>query len=312
MHIAEIVVAGRTRKKINGIESLVESIRTIGMLHPVVVNTRKELVAGGRRLEAAKRLGWNEVPVRVVDSLDDALAALTAERDENTCREPLTPTEMVEIGRRIEELEKPKAEERKAKSRAKPGEKIGTAQGEGNFPSPTNQAENGQNGKPSKGKTNDKVGSALGVSGKTYEKAKKVKEAAESDPQKFGDLPAKMDTESVHAAHEEMKARQEESEEETDPGEEFVESVEKLCRDIDQIVKRMKELKQSKFAYCMHIDSAVSQVEAARKSLWIGRPCHPCPYCEANEASGCKACGNTNRVNKGIRDRGLDAVGGVK
>jgi hypothetical protein len=36
-----------------------------------------------------RRLAWEETEVRVADSLDSATAALTAERDENTCRKEL-------------------------------------------------------------------------------------------------------------------------------------------------------------------------------------------------------------------------------
>lgn len=155
---------------------------------PVVVNTRYELVAGARRLAAVADLGWNEVPCQIVATLDEALAAIQAERDENTCREPLAPTDMVSLGKHIESLEKPAAKERQQSTRAKKGQKVGE-EGGGKFPP------------PSAGKTRDKVGAALGVSGKKYEKAKQVAEAAEKEPEKFGDLPAKMDTESVDAAH---------------------------------------------------------------------------------------------------------------
>ena len=73
------------------------------------------------------------------------------ERDENNCREDLTPTEIVEIGRAIEALEKPKAKERQ-------GTRTDIKEPCGKFP------------QGSEGKTRDKVGAALGVSGKTYEK----------------------------------------------------------------------------------------------------------------------------------------------
>ncbi|MBX3436008.1 MAG: hypothetical protein KF861_00735 [Planctomycetaceae bacterium] len=75
------------------------------------------------------------------------------------------------MGRRLEELERPKAEERKRAAQ------FGSEDGEGNFPS------------PGKGKTSDIVGDALGVSGKTYEKAKAIAETA-IDP-----LKAMVDTE---------------------------------------------------------------------------------------------------------------------
>lgn len=97
-----------------------------------------------------------------------------------------------------------------------------------------------------------------------------------------------------------------------DEGAAFVALVETLCRDTDQIAARMKALKANRFAYAIHVDSAVSQVEAARKTLWQGRPSEPCPYCVANEAAGCKACGMTLRVKAATAQRGREAVGGAK
>lgn len=44
-----------------------------------------------RRLAAVKKLGWERVPVRIVETLDDAISALLAEEQENTCREDLSP-----------------------------------------------------------------------------------------------------------------------------------------------------------------------------------------------------------------------------
>ncbi len=57
------------------------------------------------------------------------------------------------------------------------------------------------------GRTRDKVAAALGVSGKTYEKAKQVVEAAEETPEQFGDLPEVMNDRSVDAAHKELRRR---------------------------------------------------------------------------------------------------------
>lgn len=97
--------------------------------------------------------------------------------------------------------------------------------------------------------------------------------------------------------------------EDADEGVAFVGEVETLCRDMDQLAGRMKELKKSKYGYSIHVDSAVQQVEAARKTLWQGRPCESCPYCEANETDGCKTCNGTRRVKKATADRGREAVG---
>ena len=289
--VKKIVARNRARKDVGDISGLADSISRVGLLHPIVLNSRHELIAGARRLAAVKKHGWKEVPCRVVDTLDDALLALQAERDENTCREPLAPSEMVKLGEQIEAIEKPEAENRKGARTDTPAGKL-----------PAGGA----------GRVRDKVGKAVGVSGKTYEKAKAVADAAKENPEAFGDLPAKMDAESVDAAHKELKERQKEIPEVVDEGAGFVAEVETLCRDVDQIAARMKAFKQSRFAYSIHIDSAVAQVEAARKALWQGRPAYPCPYCEANETVGCKSCQNTGRVKKATRESGLEAVGGAK
>jgi hypothetical protein len=80
---------------------------------------------------------------------------------------------------------------------------------------------------------------------------------------------------------------------------------------MDQIAARAKSLKASPYSHTVHIDSAVSQVEAARKTLWQGRPSEPCPYCRAagEPQPGCKACRGLNRVKKTTYDAGVAAVG---
>src|SRR4051794_11058655 len=105
----QITVGSRLRAEITRPTSLIYSIERIGLLHPVVLNSRMELIAGARRLAAVKHLGWKEITAVVAANLDDAVAALHAERDENLCRGPFTVGEMAEAGRRIEELEKPAA-----------------------------------------------------------------------------------------------------------------------------------------------------------------------------------------------------------
>lgn len=97
-----------------------------------------------------------------------------------------------------------------------------------------------------------------------------------------------------------------------DEGAAFVAEVEAVCREADALAKRMRALKGSPLGYSIHVDSAVAQVEAARKTLWQGRPAHPCPYCEANETAGCRACNGTRRVKKSTLDAGREAVEGVR
>ena len=197
--ISEIVIGERIRKNPTNMLGLATSISRVGLLHPIVVNSRRELIAGFRRLEAVKKLGWTEIPANVVESLDDAVLALKAELYENTDREMLPPTESLIVGRRIEEMEKPAAKARqKAHGNTAPGKMKNTP---GNLPGVC-EAE---------GRVRDKVAEALGVSGSTFDRMKRVATAAEKEPEKFGDLPAKMDNESVDAAYKELRARRDEA-----------------------------------------------------------------------------------------------------
>jgi ParB family chromosome partitioning protein len=180
----------------------------VGLLHPIVIAPDHQLIAGQRRLEAVKELGWTEIPARVVDLAN----IVQGEHDENAYRKDFTPSEAVAIGRALEELERPKAARRKAAGRAKrkaagrvrrrkrsqqPG-----ASGSGKLPEPAVLPED-------KGQTRDKVAAAVGLSGKTYEKAKAVVKAAEEDPERYGHLVEQMDqTGKVDPAYKQVSKQQ--------------------------------------------------------------------------------------------------------
>ena len=90
------------------IGELEASIRTSGLLQPITVRGREEggweLVAGERRLRAAGRLGWTEIPA-IVRNLDDR-AMLTLALVENLQRTDLNPLEEAEgYQRLIDEFE---------------------------------------------------------------------------------------------------------------------------------------------------------------------------------------------------------------
>ncbi len=122
LDLAEIAVGERDRVDHGDIEALAESIATVGLLHPIVVTDAAVLVAGGRRLDAVKRLGWTEVPVTVI-TLDTAEAVLRAEADENTQRKPLSPVEAERARTRRAKVLAPLAEKRE--KAGKPSPKLG-------------------------------------------------------------------------------------------------------------------------------------------------------------------------------------------
>ena len=65
--IADIKIGERHRRDLGDAEALAHSIATVGLLHPIVITTDGQLIAGRRRLAALEQLGRDEVPVRVVD-----------------------------------------------------------------------------------------------------------------------------------------------------------------------------------------------------------------------------------------------------
>jgi N6-adenosine-specific RNA methylase IME4/uncharacterized ParB-like nuclease family protein len=92
------------------VESLAESIKTQGLLQPIVVRPRGAknywLVAGLHRLRAVEKLGRNKIEAVVLDGLD-ADAAQLAEIDENLVRADLSPAERaLHISKRKELYEK--------------------------------------------------------------------------------------------------------------------------------------------------------------------------------------------------------------
>jgi len=179
MEIKNIKIVNRSRKDLGNLTSLQASIEHVGLLHPVVVDCENRLIVGERRLDVCKRSGWTEIPVTVVENLTEALALLQAERDENVERKDLAPSEAVAQAARFEGLEREAAKKRQAQ--AGPVEGKGKKSACGKFPQAVT------------GKTRDKVGAAVGMSGKTYEKAKAVVEAAEEEPGKYTELVEKMD-----------------------------------------------------------------------------------------------------------------------
>ena len=85
---------GRQRKHLNGIEILADSIKRLGLIHPIVVTRDLTLVAGERRLAACKQLGWGNITCQYTDELDD-LSLRAIELEENIKRTELTWQELI-------------------------------------------------------------------------------------------------------------------------------------------------------------------------------------------------------------------------
>jgi ParB family transcriptional regulator, chromosome partitioning protein len=94
--LAEIVVRDRLRPVSEAaVESLVASITELGVMKDAIhIRKRKDgklvLIAGGHRLEAAKRLGWTDIPAKVWTDVTDDWARLM-EVDDNIAGAELNP-----------------------------------------------------------------------------------------------------------------------------------------------------------------------------------------------------------------------------
>jgi len=183
-----IEIGSRSRTRLGDIAGLMESINAVGLLHPIVVRADGSLVAGYRRLEAVGRLGWTHCPITVAESIDDEVAALKAEADENTCREPWSVVDIAEHAKREGKREKAKAKERKAAGQkaGRENKKAGSAKVSHNQP---------------KVRAVDATAAATGVSGKTLEKIEQVYATAEADKTMTPVVAAMEEDDKVDSAH---------------------------------------------------------------------------------------------------------------
>lgn len=207
-----IRVEGRHRKDLGNLGSLVRSMEDNGLINPITVTPVGVLLAGGRRIAAARVLGWSHIDARVVDTFDDAIRALHIERDENTERKDMTPSELVALGEALEALENPAYREAvRHRQRVAALRREARKRGEAidNDSSSSDEPELHQS-------MREVVASALGMAESTYQRMKTVVGAAR-DPLLAPDARAAAaaavadldaGTETINSAYERVKAGQ--------------------------------------------------------------------------------------------------------
>ena len=169
--VSNIKVGNRHRTDLGDIASLAASIEAVGLLHPIVIRPDRVLIAGERRLEAVKRLGWTEIPVTIAP-LEDIVRGELAENAE---RKDFLPSEIDAIRRAIQPVEREAAHSRRL-ANLKPVDES-----------------SGKISRSDEGRVRDKIGFFAGVCGRTVEKIAAVVEAAKAEPEKFGHLVDDMD-----------------------------------------------------------------------------------------------------------------------
>lgn len=93
IEISAVEIGQRFRKDLGDIGKLQKSIEEIGLLHPIVIDENNKLIAGRRRLEACKLLGWKTIPFTKIN-IDQIV---TGEFHENSVRKDFTASEVAAI-----------------------------------------------------------------------------------------------------------------------------------------------------------------------------------------------------------------------
>jgi ParB family chromosome partitioning protein len=104
--IKSIIINKRIRKDLGDIEALADSFRCYGQITPIIINKKNVLIAGGRRIEAAKLLGWENINAVIIDRTGE-LEQLELELEENKYRKDFNDAEVAEAAKKIYKLKHP-------------------------------------------------------------------------------------------------------------------------------------------------------------------------------------------------------------
>ena len=107
IEIESIIIGERFREELGELSNLVESIKDKGVIQPITVDDAYNLLAGGRRLEAARQAGLKAIPC-VIRKVHGELDAREIELFENIHRQDFTWVERAKLEERIFELKKEK------------------------------------------------------------------------------------------------------------------------------------------------------------------------------------------------------------
>lgn len=161
VNIEDIKIEKRIRKDMGNLEDLANDIKENGLINPPVVTTDLVLIAGERRLQAMKLLGYQQIEVRTF-SPKDSEHQLMLEISENEERKDFTKLERLDWARQLERIERVKARERQASLNNEPLLE--------NFP------------EANTGNARDIVAEKTGIgSGKQYEKEKYIADNADEE-----------------------------------------------------------------------------------------------------------------------------------
>lgn len=106
VQIKDIKIKRRVRKDLGNLEDLKDSMKIYGLMNPITLNSRYELIAGERRLQSAIQLGWTSINANIIDNLSE-IDQLEMELEENNQRKEFTDAELMEGYKRLNRLRNP-------------------------------------------------------------------------------------------------------------------------------------------------------------------------------------------------------------
>jgi len=103
----DIILGTRFREDYGDISDLASSMAKYGLLQPIVIDDKLNLIAGGRRLTAAKSLNWTTIPCLLRNEVDEQTSR-ELELEENIRRKDLTWVEQARLVSEIDALKRAK------------------------------------------------------------------------------------------------------------------------------------------------------------------------------------------------------------
>jgi 16S rRNA G966 N2-methylase RsmD len=194
--IDSIIITDRTRKDFGDINSLTDSISSVGLLQPIVINENNELIDGQRRIKAYIQLGRKEIPCYRVNLKEIILGEFHA----NSNRKDFTTSERVAISKAVEEIFRKHS---RAVGRPRSNQKLDkNAIQEYNLSvDSTDKESNSENNVVNlttfSGRINDNVSRYFGISRNSLAKEKEIVNAAEQNPETFDELRKKVDQKKI-------------------------------------------------------------------------------------------------------------------
>ncbi len=105
--IEDIIVKKRIRRSMGDLTTLSKSLKQYGLIHPILIDSENNLIAGERRLESARIIGWTTIEARVIPRPSE-VDALELEIDENVYRKPFTSDELSDAFEKLDRLKNPR------------------------------------------------------------------------------------------------------------------------------------------------------------------------------------------------------------